>query len=560
MFLSIPFLFFYFDTQHTLQNLHVTKYLNLFFSTKNTPEKLEEKAYCEIKNKQSELRENRLSQGFFKNKMGKIIIFFSDKKHTSSRDFATSPHIKERLENQTKDPASPEYPLTPSASYLSFFFSGSLWGMIVMGIGHLWILELYRFSSVLSIVILWGLYTCFMGLYFGLFGICYKLFHKWYLPALWTLIEYLRSYGIFGNPNMLIGYSQALNPILRHQAQYGGIFWVGFLLMCINVSLFYLWQYRKEKKGITYGFSILGIVLFMLSTWVWEKVTEYKNLSTLNVALIQGSHAQKNKLDHQDWNLIRKDYISMSLQLKTSPQLIMYPETITPGLNLDYPPFMEALKIVATIKKTEIAFGTPLFENGKFYNTVSIMTPRGLSPAVYRKTQLMPFGEYWPIRSFFSKILKAYVPENEYSPGFQNKPIVLSSCVLGPAICLESVYPSSLRSLRLQGANVFCVLANHAWFFNSSASQRHLYKSVFRSIENRCYLLQTTNDGISAIIDPHGAIQSQIKLNHQGSVEAQIKLGYPPTFYTQYGDWIIYICLFLCTIGLCKIYKKKSQK
>ena len=448
---------------------------------------------------------------------------------------------------------------TVNIPYKTLFFRGYIWGVVVMGIGHLWIWELYRFSSVLSIAVLWTLYSLIMGLYIGLFALGYAYFEKWCMPAIWILIEWLRSYGVFGNPNMLIGYSQALNPILRYQAQYGGIFWVGFLVLTINLILLYFFSTSKKNKiKLALGFFLVFILLTV--GYMNQKTDQKNHLKSLNVAIIQGNHQQKDKLDHQDWNQIRRDYIQLSMQVSNNPTLILFPETITPGLNLDYPPFVEALNIASKLTQSNILFGTPIFQNHKFYNTLSLMTPAGLSSQVYKKTQLMPFGEYWPMRPFFAKILKAYVPENEYSPCKQNSPIHISSAAIGPALCLESVYPSFLRQMRKNGAHFFCVSVNNAWFFNSSAAERQLHKTIFRAIENHCYLIQAANSGISAVISPSGTIQKQLPLNQQGILQATISVGYPLSFYTKHGDLILYLCIAMLAIGLLKKNIKKMNR
>jgi len=436
-------------------------------------------------------------------------------------------------------------------SYKTLFFRGYIWGVVVMGIGHLWILELYRFSSILSIAVLWTLYALIMGLYMGLFAIGYAYFEKWCMPAIWILIEGLRSYGVFGNPNMLIGYSQALNPILRYQAQYGGIFWVSFLVLALNLILLYTFSAsKKNKPKWALGF-FLGFILLAVG-YMNQKTDQKNRLKPLNVAIIQGNHSQKDKLDHQDWNQIRRDYIQLSMQVTNNPELILFPETITPGLNLEYKPFVEALHMVSKLTQAPILFGTPLLQNHKFYNTLSLMTPSGLSSAVYKKTQLMPFGEYWPMRLFFAKILKAYVPDNEYSAWQQNTPIGLSSATIGPALCLESVYPSFLRKMRKEGASVLCVAVNNAWFFNSSAAERQLHKTIFRAIENHCYLIQAGNSGISAVIQPSGAIQNQLPVNQQGILQDTLYVGYPLSFYTKYGDLILYPCILMLFVAFFK--------
>ena len=85
----------------------------------------------------------------------------------------------------------------------------------------------------------------------------------------------------------------------------------------------------------------------------------------------------------------------------------------------------------------------------------------------------MPFGEYTPLKKWILKTpFKTYVPKNEFSPHFPPNPIVANPYTLGISICLESIYPNLSRTQTQKGAQFLSVLANNAWFFQSSAMRR----------------------------------------------------------------------------------------
>ena len=64
-----------------------------------------------------------------------------------------------------------------------------------------------------------------------------------------------------------------------------------------------------------------------------------------------------------------------------------------------------------------------------------------------------------------------------------------------------------------QGGEVIVTISNDSWFGDSSAPYQHLAMAVFRSIENRRYLLRSTSNGISALVDPAGRIVYQSPLH-----------------------------------------------
>ena len=52
-------------------------------------------------------------------------------------------------------------------------------------------------------------------------------------------------------------------------------------------------------------------------------------------------------------------------------------------------------------------------------------------------------------------------------------------------------------------------MTNDAWFGHSSARYQHLQIARMRAMEARRFLLRAANDGVSAVIGPHGRIVAQ---------------------------------------------------
>ena len=73
---------------------------------------------------------------------------------------------------------------------------------------------------------------------------------------------------------------------------------------------------------------------------------------------------------------------------------------------------------------------------------------------------------------------------------------------IGTFICYESVFPAEVREFVRQGANLLVNLSNDGYFGHSAAREQHLEIARMRAVENRRWLLRSTNDGITAVIDP----------------------------------------------------------
>jgi apolipoprotein N-acyltransferase len=84
----------------------------------------------------------------------------------------------------------------------------------------------------------------------------------------------------------------------------------------------------------------------------------------------------------------------------------------------------------------------------------------------------------------------------------------------------------------------------------------HLYASIVRGVENRLYVIRSSNNGISAIISPNGTIIKSIDLNIRDKILASIKPIKITSFYSKTGDWIIIAAIFILIFFLIYSIKK----
>ncbi len=76
----------------------------------------------------------------------------------------------------------------------------------------------------------------------------------------------------------------------------------------------------------------------------------------------------------------------------------------------------------------------------------------------------------------------------------------------GVFICYEAIYPGEIRRFAANGAQLFVNISNDGWFGHSAAAEQHLRMARVRAVENRRWIVRTTNSGITASIDPYGRI------------------------------------------------------
>jgi apolipoprotein N-acyltransferase len=81
-----------------------------------------------------------------------------------------------------------------------------------------------------------------------------------------------------------------------------------------------------------------------------------------------------------------------------------------------------------------------------------------------------------------------------------------------------------------------------------------------RAIENRRSIVRCANGGISGFIDPYGRVQKKTKFYEKTQIADEIKLNDDKTFYTLYGDLIVYISLLIVGITFLWVSVKKFFK
>jgi apolipoprotein N-acyltransferase len=114
-------------------------------------------------------------------------------------------------------------------------------------------------------------------------------------------------------------------------------------------------------------------------------------------------------------------------------------------------------------------------------------------------------------------------------------------------ICYEDVVPSFVnKMMRKDPADLLVNITNDAWFGDSTEPWIHLALSKFRAIEQRRYLVRSTNSGVSAIIDPVGRVVRHSGTYRQEAIRAEVAWLQGRTPYRVLGDaawWLITLAI-----------------
>ena len=436
---------------------------------------------------------------------------------------------------------------------------GGLFGLGLFGFGIYWIfISLHDYGNApapfaalatLLVVLVMALYPALVGWLLARWGPAPGLL-RWLLvfPALWTLLDWVRSWFLTGFPWLALGYSQTDSP-LGQLAPYAGVFGVGWAVL-FSAGLLWTLVNQGHWRARLSGLGMLAIL--WLGAEALGKIEWVEPAGTpLRVAIIQGNIAQDQKWQPSVLDETLHRYVQLSLPEHGRSDVILWPETAIPIFYEDVRPFIGALAGRAQQDKVDYVTGLPTgsWETSVFHNSVASI---GATLNFYHKRRLLPFGEYLPLREFFLFFRDwVTIPMADFTPGDHDQPLLRAGGQpVGVSICFEAVFGSEIRRA-LPEATWLINVSNDAWFKDSTAPHQHLQIARMRALEVGRYMARATNTGVSAILDKHGRIVVQGKQFKSDVIRGEVQPLRGLTPYARGGDApSVVLMVVLLAIGL----------
>ena len=347
------------------------------------------------------------------------------------------------------------------------------------------------------------------------------------IPAVWTLVEWLRSWVLTGFPWLTAGYA-AIDTPLAGLAPLAGVHALSFalvasagMLWCVAIG-----QGRWLAAG---AFIALGAAGAALKGVAWSEPAG----PALSVSLLQGNIAQDLKFDPARYVRTLETYARLAEQSRA--RLIVLPETALPRfLDLVEPAFLERLQSAARSNAGDLLLGVPVRTGpGSYFNSVISL---GVSPLqTYHKTHLVPFGEFVPPGfGWINRVLS--IPLSDFSRGAAGQqPLAVAGERVAVNICYEDAFGAEIAR-QLPAATLLVNVSNVAWFGDSLAPRQHLQIARMRALETGRMLLAATNSGITAAIGTDAKVIAQLPQFVEGRLELAVR-GYAGTTpYVRFGD------------------------
>lgn len=442
---------------------------------------------------------------------------------------------------------------------LSAVILGWLYGLAAFGMGINWVyISIHVYGN--TNVFLAGFITCsfiaILACFPSLLGYLLKRYfaqnnsyqNLLAFPALWTLLEWLRSWIFTGFPWLLLAHSQTHAPLRGFIPLFGvlGTTWCVALSSALCVLIFY------QKKHL-FRYLILLITLWSLAALLSLHTWTYPSASPLRVSLIQGNIPQEIKWEPTQVEKSFKLYQALTQALPTQ-QVIIWPEAAITAIGLQADTYLTILDQWAQQNHSALITGFPLLANDRWHAYNALLT-LGNGHGLYRKRFLVPFGEYVPWEHWLRGLLDFFdLPMSEFisGPSIQRLPIA-ANIPFAPFICYEIAYAKAVRSFMPQ-AQFLVVISNDAWFGHSWALAQHLQIAQFYALATGRYAAVVSNTGLTALVKSDGTLAASLKPFQIGVLQSTLQPYGGSTPWVAIGSdqpWL-YLAIFALAIALLR--------
>lgn len=287
----------------------------------------------------------------------------------------------------------------------------------------------------------------------------------------------------------------------------------------------------------------------------------------LSISLVQGNIPQDLK-----WlTEYRHETLNIYAQLSKSEwgqDVVVWPEASIPMFQDEAWTFIHDMYAHAQTQGATWVMGIPYKDIENYnpakrdyphlYNSVLVLGQD--SDGLYKKQNLVPFGEYVPFEGMLNILPDLAGMQNmmSYSRGDDTqKPLLVKNQSMGPAVCYEVAYPDTTRK-NAKDTHFLLTVSNDAWFGTSAGPLQHLQMVQMRSIETGRWFARATNTGVTAFIDDKGRIVSQAPSFVPTVLRGEVLMMTGTTPFMRWGSYPILALCFLL-IALSVIVRRQNR-
>jgi apolipoprotein N-acyltransferase len=347
------------------------------------------------------------------------------------------------------------------------------------------------------------------------------------------LTEWLRGFLFTGFPWNAIGYAAMPVPLMMQSVSVTGMIGMNVLA----VFLFSLPALLAARRHLRLGAALFVALASAHVGFGYVRLTapEKPAERSLDVRIVQPAVDLSEKWDASVRDRIFATLLGLSAKAPDpghgKPQLILWPETSVPFLFTERPDALTALgdmladgqMLIAGVVREE---GGSAAADSRYYNSVVAINDKGEIADAVDKVHLVPFGEYLPFADLLNRfgIAQLVAGPVTFAAGNERHAIALPGGIRAlPFICYEVIFPD-LVAVDATSAQLIVNVTNDAWFGDTPGPYQHFRQAQVRAVENGLPLLRAANNGISAVVDPHGRIVDALAIDARGAIDVKVPI------------------------------------
>lgn len=379
---------------------------------------------------------------------------------------------------------------------------------------------------------------------------------RFVFPGLFALAEVTRWYWPFGGvPLANVALGQVQSP-LGQTARLAGPMLVVVLVVVLGQAL--ASAVNKQARPALAGLALVVVVI--VGAELHPRGTVER---TAEVAVVQGGGPTRTRASSAQEPVVLARHLEATKTITDSVDLILWPENVVnPGGILDFDEADRRVSQVAIDHEATLLPGwfhrAPNGTNNVNYHTA--VWPDGTVHDRYDKVQIVPFGEYVPLRGLM-EMFSDDIPNRDVLRG--TEPPVLDTPVgpVGVAISWEGFFDHRSRHAVREGAQLLTNPTNGATYWLTQVHTQQIASNQLRAIENDRWVLMVGPTGLSAIISPEGTVEQRTNIGERAVMTQTVEMRSGRTLANTVGAWpgIVY-GLMSAVVGLSTIRRKPASE
>lgn len=375
------------------------------------------------------------------------------------------------------------------------------------------------------------------------------------LTLLWVTWEFARARVLTGDPWLLIGYALAPYPELIQIADLGGIYLVSFVLAFANSAIAEI--IPPARRGEHKGGAVLAAAALLVLTLAYGRyrlTQPFPEIPSIPIAIVQGNNNLGSQWKAEHYGKGLDAYLQLSAgAAQQRPAVLIWPESAVTFFLARALEYQQAIVQLLSASGVDLIVGGPHIEDTdparpQYFNSAFYMTATGGVPQRYDKVHLMPFGEYFPLRTI-ELLRRRFERVRYFTPGDDLRLLDTRLGKTAVVICFEAMFPELVRARMNAGAEVLVNLSNDAWLGDNAGPKQHASMTILRAIENRTWVVRATTTGVSMVIDPYGRVREQAPMLAPAVLHSAIVPLRFDTPYKRYGDVFAWACVVMSVVG-----------